>query len=897
MAFPDDPLDLTVTIAFDGTTPVDVSEHVRNAEQLHKDFGRGESAISADPSKVTFRLQAPEDDPGLFNPDNAAGTHWQPLGWLGCPVVAMLEGEDAGDAWYTGRISAMNPEWDQDGDAYLSVEVQGDAFWLTQTAPVLSALKRTTIRNNPVAYWPLDDGRNATVGGTPLADTHAANHANAKFGEVDGPPGAPEKLPELAAATVSAVPVLAGQVATDTDDSWALDLVIRAVPVSATSASIQPMRWSTNGTASQWTLTASITGGSPLVRVTASGPVGVGVGVIVDVSSATSIFDEQWHHIRVRVWDLAGTIETKLYIDGDEVDDNVDSTYAGALTNLQVYAVSDAQVSSASVGHLTVYDGDHAAATVFDAWTGYVGEEARVRVLRLADEEYVTITVVADTGSTALMGVQPTADIMTLLRECETADQARIDDACGPIRFVGRKQRYNASPAISLDASALRVAPSPRHEIGYRTGRVEVTRDGGATMVADATDVLDAGGTTATAQVSAANDGSILALAQWILGQGKTPGPRTTRIELDLTAPNCTLTLADWRALAEPVRATVTGIPGWPDGMNVFVEGGSEDYTLVDGVLALNVTPARQYDVFRRGDRRDGAHSTIAVAIDDAATALSVSTWQGSKWTTDAGAVPLDIDLYGERCTATAIVGTGMTAYVAVGASAHANNASVTPALPAGWAAGDLLVVVAAIRNSGTGTPDTPAGYTLLLNAANLRVFGRIAQSGDTDPTVTFTGGVANASCSARIAAFTGGSLGVVASTSQLNGSDQNIATPQLVIADDGPVLLLWVGWKADDATDIAYPAAATGLFKSWTTQGDDQSLCAAYLISASGYDTAVADAFAITGGTSQISRGGVLALRAETQHFTLTRGVNGFSKAHAADEPVRLWRPQLRGL
>ncbi|HYF74143.1 MAG TPA: hypothetical protein VD864_15030, partial [Nocardioides sp.] len=121
--------------------------------------------------------------------------------------------------------------------------------------------------------------------------------------------------------------------------------------------------------------------------------------------------------------------------------------------------------------------------------------------------------------------------------------------------------------------------------------------------------------------------------------------------------------------------------------------------------------------------------------------------------------------------------------YVGAGAAATGNNASVAPALPAGLAAGDLMLLHASIRNSGTGTVDTPTGWTQLYGSGtNHAVFGRWWQSGDAAPTVSFTGGAAGADTIGQVAAIRGAAPGSLlepaALESLLNASAQNVAYP-----------------------------------------------------------------------------------------------------------------------
>jgi hypothetical protein len=155
--------------------------------------------------------------------------------------------------------------------------------------------------------------------------------------------------------------------------------------------------------------------------------------------------------------------------------------------------------------------------------------------------------------------------------------------------------------------------------------------------------------------------------------------------------------------------------------------------------------------------------------------------------------------------------GAGAASYVAAGALASGDNASLTPALPAGWRARpegvpDLFVCLASIRNSGTGTVNVPAGWFSIVSYGNVALLGRYAQLGDTAPTITFTGGASGDTTLAQIVAFrdceVDSSQLVAHQATQLNASAQNIAVPNLTVGEGGIVLI--AGWKQDDWTSVA---------------------------------------------------------------------------------------------
>lgn len=201
--------------------------------------------------------------------------------------------------------------------------------------------------------------------------------------------------------------------------------------------------------------------------------------------------------------------------------------------------------------------------------------------------------------------------------------------------------------------------------------------------------------------------------------------------------------------------------------------------------------------------------------------------------------------------------------YVGAAAASTGSNTSLTPALPTGLAARDLLLVVASIRNSGAGTVNTPAGWTQIIASGNLAVLGRFYVTGVTAPTVTFAGGVANADTIARCVAFRGVSPDALAqsvSAAQLNGSAQNIGYPALDVPEDAYALLMAL-WKQDDQTSLTTPAGWTSIGLTSTTTGDDASQALFYQIQTAEADI-LAGSSTVTGGAAAISRGLLLALK-----------------------------------
>ena len=205
-------------------------------------------------------------------------------------------------------------------------------------------------------------------------------------------------------------------------------------------------------------------------------------------------------------------------------------------------------------------------------------------------------------------------------------------------------------------------------------------------------------------------------------------------------------------------------------------------------------------------------------------------------------------------------VETGAITFVAAGAAATGNNASVTPALPAGLVAGDAMIILASIRNSGAGTVNVPADWTHIRQIDNVSILGRRYVSGDAAPLVTFSGGVANADTLAQMAAWRRADIAIAAGADALNQSAaQNIAYPGLTVIIDGCVIVL-AGWKQDDWTSVATLAGAAEIGETASVAGDDAGQVWDHVIQTDAANVPTGS-FAVTGGASAISRSTVLAL------------------------------------
>ncbi len=200
-------------------------------------------------------------------------------------------------------------------------------------------------------------------------------------------------------------------------------------------------------------------------------------------------------------------------------------------------------------------------------------------------------------------------------------------------------------------------------------------------------------------------------------------------------------------------------------------------------------------------------------------------------------------------------------------AATGVNGGSVTPGSPSGLAVGDLVVVHAAIRNTPTGTPNIPSGWTKIIggtpDALSTAMFARFWQTGDAMPLVTFAGGAANADTYARALKVRGAALDAI--VSQAGAYQSNISAQNINYAaydTPGPDTLLIMGvWKADDASAYSTPSGWTAHGLSSQISGDDQSTALYSILQTTEVDLS-AGTITVTGGASAVSAAIVWAVR-----------------------------------
>lgn len=469
-----------------------------------------------------------------------------------------------------------------------------------------------------------------------------------------------------------------------------------------------------------------------------------------------------------------------------------------------------------------------------------------------------------------------------------------------------RESLYNQTATMPLDYAQGHLSPpfEPTPDDRFLVNKCTVTRrDGGSATIEQTTGPLstarpqDGGVGTYHKPLTLAlrSDTQATQRAAWEVHRGTVDAPRYTSVKLDM---NLNPALAD-EVIATDLGdlLTIANVPDelGPSTVGLIVEGEVIELNEQAWEVTYSSSPSGPYEVAVLDDsaqgKLDSNFTTVRTDVTSGATSLvGRVALRKTRWTNAAGQMPIPLEIAGEEVSATAVTDMPIT-FVGAGTAAHAVNASVTPGMPT-FAANDLLLILAACRNSGTGQPVAPAGYSTLIDASNLKLFYRVAVTGDTAPTVTFTGLAANVDTSAQMASFRGvDPRDLVGTVTALNGSAQDIAIPALDFNHIRDGLVLHIGWKQDDWTSVATVANGTEIGEPDTTTGDDQGITWAYRIitTTNPFMTIGARTFTVTGGAAAISRGACAVIAPQLVTFTVTRAVNGIAKSLPAGSPIHI--------
>lgn len=914
---PKDLLVLKAEIQINGVWTT-ITSRTRSAGKVWIKHGMSDGASGPETSRMRCLLG---NDDGWLTEGNPSSP-WFPYIGRGTPIRLSVTGVLAVDAGrFAGEIDRMEAIYPGGDNSVMYVEAIGTGGTLAQSdeeirSPMYRTISGVSAEDYlPHAYWPMEDGPDSTKAAAATAGRSAATVAGGVSFAADSDLVGSQPLPTLAAGAV-----ISGTIPSYTSaDQWFLQVALRINGEPAGDTTYLEID-TPGGDNVLWRL--YVEPGSPSILWFigldgAGAPTGAGTGVLLTGDSSNNpseaaFYGRWWFYT---LYTYVGPLDDLVY-GGMFITDNGEFSNfgAGASTDTVFAAATGWRLyggNGTAAGHVAFFtDPAFSPAAAFDnavAMGGHAAETVEARIARLAREEGLTVTVVGH--SAHQMGPQRAAKLTTLFADCQAVDQGMWSDDRSDIGLVYRTGSNLYTQAAQIAVARGSLTPDTRPVWDYQHVRNEwtVSRvNGSSSTQSDEAHVARVRRRLkGSATVNVYSDDVLDGQAQWRVNVTTALGPRYSSLGINLRNQ-------DGAQLADAVLETETGdrmtvaaeaFPGQhpPGGADQLIGGWEEDLDADVWEFRPVVTPYSPYDVVGRwallSHELHAAVSSSPTGIDIANTDVTQPMLATAAADIGSG---YGVTIGAEEMQLTAVAASVATFGTAGTASTGASG-SRTPGLPTSSASGNLVLIYASTRNSGTGVPDTPADWDRLPifpAAANCQVFGRIYDGVWSMPTVTFTGGAANEDTIAQSMRLAGKWHSVanilVGSASCLNASAANITYPGLPkpICDDA--IIVFFAWKQDDFTSIVGPG--TEIQEASSAAGNDASQSWAYTIQTTA-DSVASGVFTPAGGASAISRGAVAAIRCDYQTATVTRSTNGVSASHSAGDAVTMTKPMRWGL
>lgn len=865
-----------------------------------------------------------ENSDGFFGVRNPNGTYYGSLG-KDTPLDIAINPGSGFVTRFTGGLLDIPRETGMGGrDSWVLLTAQSALGRLAQRGePLASAMTRYITRSTDdglLGYWSLEDAQDASrAAGALIRRSNGSLYqtppmgigGTVRFGQSAPPSGIASMADPSNGYLATTFPI-----GTDAGE-WRVQIFARG-DIGSVTTQTRIASWNTRGTIIRWDLVAN----DGVVAVHGYDST---TAQLINTTVNFDADDGRLHYYWVDAYDDLGTLTVELWIDG--VLEGTD-TLAATTTSQPAYARVHPDAESlaldvAGFGAWMPRPSSIKSDALLDMAFGMHEEYADARITRLGDEENVPVSI-GGSGIEQLvvpMGPQAVATLLDNFRLAERTGRGVLFDAPdGNVRYRPITDLENQTVQLTLSHTSRQTfEPLQPAEASALAVNDVTTRnpDGTTAQRVNEASIDDHDRQSDTLDVNTATAGQLEQLASWYLTIGTWDEEWYDNVRLQLAHPAMTSKIAAYLDMEIGDRIQLTDLPLaiHPQGTNpdLILRGFVEEFTRPRLLTAdLVCAPYGPYQVGVLGTDKLQVGRTLtgepgarlAAAVSDSATSFQLAsgaTRYGNaqpRFTTAAGDYPTLMTLGGEHVNVTAMAAPTTITFVATGVASHADNASVTPALPGGTlAAGDLMLMFAAARN--TGISAVPAGWTRIsIPEVDFALLAKVHTGSESAPTVNFADGGAGNTCSAQITSFRG-SFSIpgtyVRANGRENASAQNIAYPAMRVPQEhSGCLILYMGQKLDDWTGVTSPG--TEISEPSSTLGSDQGLVWAFQIQTTPTDIA-AGSFTVTGGAAAQSAGAVVALRSNVQVATVTRAVNRVVKAHAAGTGIELVSPLRMGV
>lgn len=395
----------------------------------------------------------------------------------------------AGAALLTDRVPRFSlevpewpPEWTtSEADAWTSIEAAGILRRLSQgQKPLDSTLRRRIPTGAPLAYWPMEDGQNASQFYSPIAGVRPMTMTGLNLAADDSLAGSSALPTIVGGATLSGtVPGVAG-----TPTAWHTEFVFKTTNSGPATARTM-LQWLSTGTVRRWRLMVK-TNGAEIYGYDADDVAVVSQDLTLAGTGALGV----WCRWRLFASQTGGNVNwTASWVPIGGTGSSFSASYAGTVGRISGVKGTDGGYSSdldgTAIGQMAVFS--QANVTTYNsADIAFNGETAGARMQRLAAEEGVPLALIGEAADTQRVGPQRPGVFLDLLREAAEADGGIFGESRDrQLRYRTRASLYNQTPKLVLDYAAKQIAP-PLRPVEDDQARNEwaITREGGSTGIA-----------------------------------------------------------------------------------------------------------------------------------------------------------------------------------------------------------------------------------------------------------------------------------------------------------------------------------------------------------------------------------------------------------------------------
>jgi len=691
----------------------DVTANVEHGGTATITIGAPDESTETPPARCTFTLA---NTTGTYTPNNPTSTLY-PYVRRGTPVrvVVTMDGTVAGlRVRFQGRAVGFTPQC-ASGYGTCKVVAAGFLQQMQQgkvpVSPMRVACLRDTDKMRPVAYWPLEDGRNATSGLSAVGgqDLESVGRLRPGFGGADFAIGSQPVLLLAEGQSLWAPMQLAG-----TYQRTQFMVQIPKYPAKTGVTTFTLIRVTSTGTVRTFDIDFHAgTAGDPANIFVLRGYNADGTEVL---GSAEYVIGEdeipQWISFELEQsgtslkWALAycpwgistatGRETLLIYV----TNGTLANATIGHTTDIRI--APDSTIGGIGIGHVCGYGSDTFADVPSgfgsSAIIGHAGDQADQRITWMVDERGGFTIDMPDAMDTEC-GPMPIGTTLDVIRDAvRTEGGMLLDGLTDGLTAYGRDRRYNQTAALTIPSTSVQDGMLQPADDDQRTrNRIRGTRPAGGEYIADDVDGpmgietigLYDGSVTANPSLETA----LPQYAQWALHLGTQIGMRWPTVTVNL-ADKHTL-VAAWLLLTPCDRVDLTGLstamPGaYPDTLGSIVEGWTEVISDIAWTATLNLTPYDPYAVGQVDGTQvlDCGASALSSNITAAATSVPVAILDSCAWSVDDGS--FDIMINGDVMTVTAagaITGTSpryqtLTVTRSTGARAHSTGDEVHVANP-----------------------------------------------------------------------------------------------------------------------------------------------------------------------------------------------------------------------